>query len=90
MDICFVFEFYLLLNKASVNILVSGILENIYFTYMLEIYLGMELLDFRIWIGSVLVDTAKEFSVSGCTIFLSHMPWDSSIGESSHLQMNPA
>lgn len=62
MDICFVFEFYLLLNKASVNILVSGILENIYFIYMLEIYLGMELLDFRIWIGSVLVDTAKEFS----------------------------
>lgn len=44
------------------NILVSGILENIYFTYMLETYQEMELLDFRIWVGSVSVDTAEGFS----------------------------
>lgn len=69
------------------NILVSGVLEHVNFTYMLRIYLGMELLDLRAWVGSVLVDPAKEFpevvvQYSYCICLV-----NSTIGESSRLQI---
>lgn len=62
-DICVVLSFCLAIaKKASMNIIISinSILEHMYFVCILEIYPGMELLDFRV--GSVLVDTAREFS----------------------------
>lgn len=61
-DICVLSFCLAIAKKASMNIIISinSILEHMYFVCILEIYPGMELLDFRV--GSVLVDTAKEFS----------------------------
>ena len=75
------------MKKAAGNIHLSTILEHIYFVYVLEIYLGMELLDLSVWRGSALVHTAKVFCEIVCTILLLHMPLDSSISKTSHLQI---
>lgn len=75
-----------IMKKAARNILLPTVLEHIYFVYVLEIYLGIELLDLSVWRGSALVGTTKVFHEIVFTILLLHTPFDSSISKTSQIR----